>query len=66
MAHLSGHRTNQFINVHMGIYGMLRIKLKHGLVCELTLRVNRHSNGQESPLCILAFTMSHRIIFYDT
>ena len=22
-----------------------------GLVCELTLRVNRHSNGQESPLC---------------
>ena len=30
---------------------MLRIKLKSGLVCELTLRVNRHSNGQESPLC---------------
>ena len=30
--------------------GMLRIKLKCGLVCELTLRVNRHSKGQESPL----------------
>ena len=29
---------------------VLRIKLKCGLVCELTLRVNRHSNGQESPL----------------
>ena len=30
---------------------LLRIKLKCGLVCELTLRVNRYSNGQESPLC---------------
>ena len=29
---------------------LLRIKLKCGLVCELTLRVNRHSKGQESPL----------------
>ena len=28
---------------------VLRIKLKCGLVCELTLRVNRHSNSQESP-----------------
>ena len=34
----------------------LRIKLKCGLVCELTLRVNRHSNGQESPL-------SHHYVF---
>ena len=24
---------------------------QRGLVCELTLRVNRHSNGQDSPLC---------------
>ena len=30
---------------------LLRIKLKCDLVCELTLRVNKHSNGQESPLC---------------
>ena len=30
---------------------LLRIKLKRGLVREITLRVNRHSNGQESPLC---------------
>ena len=37
--------------------GVLRIKLKCGLVCELTLRVNRHSNGQESPLC-------HHYVFY--
>ena len=35
---------------------LLRIKLKCGLVCELTLRVNRHSNGQESPL-------SHHYVF---
>ena len=35
---------------------VLRIKLKCGLVCELTLRVNRHSNGQESPL-------SHHFVF---
>ena len=35
---------------------LLRIKLKCGLVCELTLRVNRHSNGQESPL-------SHHFVF---
>ena len=27
-----------------------------GLVCELTFRVNRHSNGQESPL-------SHHFVF---
>ena len=32
-------------------WDVLRIKLKCGLVCELTLRVNRHSNGQESTLC---------------
>ena len=31
-------------------FDMLRINLKCGLVCELTLRVNRHSKGQESPL----------------
>ena len=37
-----------------------------GLVCEHTLRVNGHSNGQESPISFLALTMSHRIIFYDT
>ena len=35
---------------------VLRIKLKCGLVCELTLRVNRHSKGQESPL-------SHHYVF---
>ena len=35
---------------------VLRIKLECGLVCELTLRVNRHSNGQESPL-------SHHYVF---
>ena len=35
---------------------MLRIKLKCGLVCELTLRVNRHSKGQESQL-------SHHYVF---
>ena len=35
---------------------VLRIKLKCGLVYELTLRVNRHSNGQESPL-------SHHYVF---
>ena len=45
---------------------IIPIHSKSGLVCELTLRVNRHSNGQESPLCILAFSMGHRIIFYDT
>ena len=33
------------------VLSVLRIKLKCGLVCELTLRVNRHSNSQESPLC---------------
>ena len=33
-----------------------RIKLKCGLVRELTLRVNTHSNGQESPL-------SHHFVF---
>ena len=37
-----------------------------GLVCENTLRVSGHSNGQESPLSFVALTMSHRIIFYDT
>ena len=36
---------------------MVRIKLKCGLVFELTLRVNRHSKGQESPL-------SHHYVFY--
>ena len=35
---------------------MLRIKLKCGLLCELTLRVNIHSKGQESPL-------SHHYVF---
>ena len=35
---------------------LLRIKLKCGLVCELTLRVNRHSKGQASPL-------SHHYVF---
>ena len=37
-----------------------------GLLCEHTLRVNGHSNGQESPLSFVALTMSHRIILYDT
>ena len=37
-----------------------------GLVCEHSLRVNRHCNGQESPLCFVELSMSHGIIFYDT
>ena len=40
----------------LDLYILLRIKLKCGLVCELTLRVNRHSKGQESPL-------SHHYVF---
>ena len=51
-------------------WNVLRIKLKCGLVCELTLRVNRPLQRSrvtiKSPLCILAFSMGHRIIFYDT
>ena len=39
------------VNLVVLYINVLRIKLICGLVCELTLRMNRHSNGQESPLC---------------
>ena len=45
-----------FTHIQLDGLFLLRIKLKCGLVCELTLRVNRHSNGQESPL-------SHHYVF---
>ena len=44
-------------HIYTSIDILLRIKLKCGLVSELTLRVNIHSNGQESPL-------SHHYVFY--
>ena len=48
------HSTRRLLSLFFYIkppFSLLRIKLKRGLVCELTLRVNRHSNSQESPLC---------------
>ena len=36
---------------HFEVLQSVENKTQSGLVCEFTLRVNRHSNGQESPLC---------------
>ena len=52
------HKNDTFISTKLQVnpLTLLRIKLKCGLVCELTLRVNRHSKGQGSPL-------SHHYVF---
>ena len=50
----------------LSLRGRVENQAQLGLVCEHTLRVNRDSNGQESPLCLVALSMSHRVIFYDT
>ena len=57
-SHVGNHNffiINSWIFIYT-LWLLLRIKLKCGLVCELTLRVNRHSNGQESAL-------SHHYVF---
>ena len=48
------YRLNNYIISYyrnLEYYSVVENQAQLGLVCKLTLRVNRHSNGQESPLC---------------
>ena len=45
------HESTRTPERELSLRGHVENQVQRALVCELTLRVNGHSNGQESPLC---------------
>ena len=54
------------LNMSSSQFRSVENQAQPSLVCEHTLKVYEHSNGQKLSLPFVALTMSHRIIFYDT